>query len=212
LKKGLWSFLTGLLLGGGTPRSGATPKKTEVAVKDGYERAFKKVLGFEGDYTDDPDDSGGKTKFGITVGVARKCGYRGKMRDLPLSVAKQIYRKEYWEALGCHQIKDQLIAFELFDTGVNCGIRYAGRFLQRALNLFNNRGKRYPELKVDGRIGPTTIRVLHRALRVAPYYSSIIWKAQNCFQGTRYAVLCEKKQKNEKYSPGWFRARVGVKA
>lgn len=174
-----------------------------------FDEAFRILLGLEGGYSDDPDDSGGETNLGVTVAVARRCGYKGRMKDITRADVKAIYRKEYWDACRCGDMKDTSIAGEVFDTAVNCGRVYAGRFLQRALNLFNNRGKRYPEVKVDGRVGPTTIRVLNRALKVAPYYPSIIWKALNCFQGTRYAAICKKKPKNEKYAPGWYRARVG---
>lgn len=176
-----------------------------------FDRAFRTLLGLEGGYSDDPEDSGGKTNLGVTIGVARKCGYKGRMQDIPRDVVKAIYRKEYWDACRCGDMDDYVIAAEVFDTAVNCGRVYAARFLQRALNLFNNRGKRYPDVKVDGKIGKNTIRILNRALKAAPpYYPSIIWKALNCFQGTRYAAICKKKPKNEKYAPGWYRARVGL--
>ena len=61
--------------------------------------AFEKVIGIEGGYSDDPDDRGGKTKFGITEAVARAHGYRGEMRDLGLTTARKIYKSSYWDVL-----------------------------------------------------------------------------------------------------------------
>ncbi len=34
-----------------------------------------------------PDDPGGKTRFGVTEGVARAAGFQGDMRELPLDLA-----------------------------------------------------------------------------------------------------------------------------
>ncbi len=55
-----------------------------------FDTAFTKVLGHEGGFSDHPDDPGGKTRFGVTEAVARRVGYKGEMRELPLDLAKQI--------------------------------------------------------------------------------------------------------------------------
>ena len=59
-----------------------------------FENAFSRVLGFEGGYSDDPDDRGGKTRFGITEATAAKHGYTGHMEDITLNFAKHIYKKD----------------------------------------------------------------------------------------------------------------------
>ena len=40
-----------------------------------FERIFDYLLRVEGGYSDDKNDKGGKTKFGITEEEARKYGY-----------------------------------------------------------------------------------------------------------------------------------------
>lgn len=190
-------------------------------MEPGFEASLRVVLGHEGvrfgvdgrpvsgGYTDDPDDSGGETRFGVTVAVARRAGYRGEMRKLPYEIACEVYRKKYWGKLHLDDVSDARVAHELFDTAVNCGPGAAGRFLQRTLNLFSVNGKRYRRVKVDGKVGPATIRTLRRALKVKAYYPAIIWKALNCLQGGKYESACIKDPRKAKYAPGWYRTRVG---
>ncbi|KKM08171.1 hypothetical protein LCGC14_1726580, partial [marine sediment metagenome] len=47
-----------------------------------FDSATKHTLGIEGDFSDDPADSGGATKWGITESVARAFGYSGRMQNM----------------------------------------------------------------------------------------------------------------------------------
>ena len=117
----------------------------------------------EGGYVNNPNDRGGATNFGITEAVARVNGWKGPMRDLPLDLAKQIYKQQYWINPRFDQVNtlSPLIAEELLDTGVNCGVAFAKPLLQRALNLLNNQGKGgWPDLAVDGIYGSATLGAL----------------------------------------------------
>jgi lysozyme family protein len=159
-------------------------------------------------YVNDPDDPGGETNFGVTRRNARRYGrYFGSMRRIPFATVVEIYRRRFWNKLRLSEVPSQLVAEELFDTAVNCGPAVAGRFIQRTLNLFNNQEKRYPDVVVDGKVGPTTIRTLKRALRFRGF-ESVFHKALNCLQGSKYFQICEKRKKSEKYAFGWFRARI----
>ncbi|EPB4554977.1 glycosyl hydrolase 108 family protein, partial [Acinetobacter baumannii] len=117
----------------------------------------------EGGYVNNPNDRGGATNYGITEAVARVNGWKGPMRDLPLDLAKQIYKQQYWINPRFDQVNtlSPLIAEELLDTGVNCGVAFAKPLLQRALNLLNNQGKGgWPDLAVDGIYGSATLGAL----------------------------------------------------
>ncbi|EXW51657.1 glycosyl hydrolase 108 family protein [Acinetobacter baumannii 44467_9] len=120
------------------------------------EQYLDELIKREGGYVNNPADRGGETKYGITEAVARTNGFKGNMKDLPLDVAKAIYKKQYWTDPRFDQVNviSSLVAEELLDTGVNCGTGFAKPLLQRALNLLNNQGKAgWPDLTVDGIYG-----------------------------------------------------------
>jgi len=169
------------------------------------------IIRAEGGYSDHASDTGGKTMYGITEKVAREAGYSGDMRDLPKDLAREIYCDQYVDGPGFAAIiplSDQ-IAAEVVDTGVNMGPAAAGRFLQQCLNAFNAQGRLWPDLVVDGGVGPATIRALkaylqHRGADAVP----VMLKALNCLQGARYIQLAESRPANEDFVFGWIKNRV----
>ena len=62
------------------------------------------VVAREGGYVDHPADRGGPTRFGITEAVARAGGYAEAIRQLPRSVAEDIYRTRYWKGPGIDRV------------------------------------------------------------------------------------------------------------
>lgn len=180
-------------------------------MSDAFDAAIADLIGIEGDYADDPDDSGGKTRYGITEAVARRHGYQGAMRELPLAVAQDIYRADYWDAqnLDTIALHSPRIAWELFDTGVNMGTGRAGEYLQRSLNALNRRAIDYPDLEVDGAIGPATLDALAAYLvRRGKDGETVLLRALNALQGAAYIELAERREKDERFVFGWFLQRV----
>ena len=163
-------------------------------------------------YTNDPNDSGGETRWGITAFVARADGYMGPMKDLPRARAMSIYKQRYWFAprFGDVAVLSTPIAAELFDTGVNMGVAWAGKFLQAALNAFNKRATLWPDLTVDGGIGAQTLEALRRYLlaRRADGGEDVMVRALNVLQGARYFDIAADSQKNEDFVYGWIKNRV----
>ena len=113
-----------------------------------FDTAFDKLIGFEGGYSNDKDDPGGATRYGITEQVARENGYSGSMRELPLDFAKAVYKRKYWDAVQADSLPPA-VRYAVFDSAVNSGPGQATRWLQRALGV-----------KDDGVIGPRTIKAL----------------------------------------------------
>lgn len=74
------------------------------------EQALVHLLRSEGGFVDHPSDPGGATNHGVTERVARQHGYTGDMRDLPLSVATTIYRKQYWAMIKADQLPEVMPA------------------------------------------------------------------------------------------------------
>lgn len=178
-----------------------------------FDKAFDAVVGIEGRYSDDPSDSGGATMFGITERVARANGYVGDMRNMPLGVAQSIYRAQYWDLLRLDDVaqSSRPIAGELFDTAVNCGIGAAGRYLQRALNALNRGATDYPDVTVDGVVGPMSVSALRQFLAVrGDQGETVLLRALNCLQGNGYLELAESREKDERFLFGWLLNRVTV--
>ncbi len=176
-----------------------------------FERAFKHTVGIEGGFVDDPRDSGGATNFGITERVARANGYTGLMPDMTIEFARSVYKQQYWDTLRLDEIAElsESISAEMFDTGVNCGIAVAGKFLQRSLNALNRESRDYPDMTVDGIVGPMTVSALRSYLAKRSSGGEIVMlRALNALQGERYIVLAETRQKDEAFVFGWMLNRV----
>lgn len=142
-----------------------------------FDDAFARMMNVEKGYWNDP--AGGPTMYGVTEAVARANGYQGDMRNLPLSLAKQIAKTKYWDVYQCDQF-NPAIAFQIFDAAYNGG--HAAQWLQQAAGA-----------TVDGRIGAQTIAAVRQA---DP------WKVIALFNSYRlsYMVSCKNFREN---SAGW---------
>lgn len=169
------------------------------------------LLKIEGGYVNDPSDSGGETNFGITAGVARSYGYHGQMKNLTRAMAHHIYKALYWEKPQFDQVYviNPQTAAKLFDIGVNMGVKRASEFLQRLLNVYNNRQSYWPDLVVDGDIGPKTLDVLSAyGVRRGSDGFNVMTKSLTCLQGAFYIELAERREKDEKFVYGWISNRI----
>lgn len=178
---------------------------------DPFLEAWAWSLGVEGDFSDDPSDSGGATRWGITEAVARRWGYSGRMADLPTKLAQSIAKREYWDKLRLSNVYalSPKLARELFDIGFNMGTERAGEFLQRSLNVLNREQKDYPDMNVDGSIGAVTLSALSKFLkRRKPDGETVLLRALNCLQGAFYITLAEVRQKDERFVFGWLMQRI----
>lgn len=102
------------------------------------------------------------------------------------ALVRDFYRAEFWEALKCPLLDpvSEAVAEELFEASVNCGPENGVKFLQRALNALNIREKLYPDLFVDGAMGPKTLQTTLTCLVHRP--PRILVKCQNGEQYIHY--------------------------
>lgn len=171
------------------------------------------IIQREGGYVSHPADRGGPTAWGITEAVARANGYTGDMRALPISFARDVYKRRYWiePRFSAVSLVSDAIAEELADTGVNMGTETATRFLQRVLNVLNLEAKLFPDLKVDGQMGPTTLNSLAAYLKHRGRAGELVMlTALNCLQGARYIEIAEKNPSQEAFAYGWLKERVVI--
>ncbi len=98
-----------------------------------YEACLKKTLSYEGGYTNHPSDPGGPTNWGITIADARKYWKKdataADVKAMPLSVAKEIYRERYWDAVAGDTLPAGL-DLAVFDFAVNSGVSRSLSYLK----------------------------------------------------------------------------------
>ena len=108
-----------------------------------FEEAINLILSEEGGYVNDPHDSGGETKYGISKNAYPEIN----IGSLTLDQAKAIYMRDYWEPCKCDNLPWPLSLFVL-DAAVNQGTDAAIKMLQHTL-----------QTNQDGIIGSVTLRL-----------------------------------------------------
>ena len=164
------------------------------------------VIGKEGGYSNDKHDSGGETMWGITADEARSHGYTGPMRDLPRDTAIAIYKADYWVGPGFDKLYavSPTLAAKLLDTGINMGVGTGVKFLQRALNVLNQRGTQWPDLMVDGGLGQKTLDALAAFFKMRGKPAEAVMLFMLCAQqSVRYIEIAEKNPTQEDFEYGW---------
>ena len=114
------------------------------------DRAITLVLRLEGEETNDPDDPGGRTKYGLTQRTYPEIDFNA----LTEIQARAIYKVEWWDKYGYAQLPGA-IAVLLFQLAVNIGPATAHSLLQRALADLGL------PVQTDGILGPVTVKSAH---------------------------------------------------
>ncbi len=96
--------------------------------------------------TNDPNDHGGRTKYGISEKSNPGAWADGKVTE---DEARAIYEAKYVKAPGFDKIKDSKLKAQLVDFGVNSGPYVAIKKLQEVVGA-----------KQDGVLGPATLEAL----------------------------------------------------
>ena len=122
-----------------------------------FDKSVSLVIGWEGPPTDDPDDAGGPTVFGIA-----KKSHPGIPWSPTLDQAKQIYRSGYWVPLHGDDLPNPL-ALTLFDFAVTQGVSTAILALQTALRVDVDGIFGFQTLTAAKHSGPTTVLVVTSA-------------------------------------------------
>jgi len=109
-----------------------------------FEQCFQFLLTQEGGYSNNPNDPGGETKYGIS-----KRAYPSlDIKSISVEQVRAIYLRDYWLAAKCDLVPRGIDAM-LFDAAVNHGVDAASKLLQFSAKV-----------SVDGNIGPVTLNAL----------------------------------------------------
>ena len=170
-----------------------------------FERIFDYLLRVEGGYSDDENDKGGKTKYGITEEEARDFGYKGDMQDLTKDFAKNIYLKKYYLGNKLDKVVDDKVALSICDWAVNSG-RNGTKNAQIAIKQLTN-----ANLDVDGIIGNKTLDALNsvdpeKFLEVYHNLQRIYYKGKVEADRTQEGFLTgwlNRVQRKEEYLRDW---------
>ena len=129
----------------------------------------KDIVRREGGYVNDPDDPGGATKFGVTIGTMRRLGLdldgdndvdAEDVKRLTEQQAIGIFKTHYFQKPGISRLPLQVQA-SVFDMYVNSGAN-AVKILQNLITAFGH------PIGVDGAIGNITARTAALVDRAAP--------------------------------------------
>lgn len=142
-----------------------------------FEQAFEFVFQEEGGYVNDPSDSGGETKHGIS-----KRAHPGvDIKSLTKETVKPIYY-DYWKKVKADLLPEQL-RLQVFDFGFNAGTVTSIKLLQRLC-----------QVKQDGKIGAITLKAAEDLSAVDFYGGRVNY----------YHNLANRRPKDRKFLKGWI--------
>ena len=145
-----------------------------------------------GGYTNDPDDPGGRTRWGISKGGNPKVN----IKQLTLEGAKEIYRNKYYHSLYDY-IDSSRIAFKVFDMNVLMGKRAVKLLQQTIVKDFGI------TIAKDSLFGPMTLSGLNYALYEygeGKVYDAYVRRLKN-----RLTRITWITPTSRKYLKGWLR-------
>lgn len=175
-----------------------------------FDDALKQTLGMEGPASNLATDPGGDTRYGIS-----KTRHPGMWAAGPPTYERAVaFYKVLWNSRSLDVIAETAphVAGKLFDIAVNAGEKHAAMWLQVALNAFNQQGRAYHDIDMDGAIGPVTLSAFHAymAKRAKQGGADVLHDALSAQQGSYYLNLRDGNPALEDFEYGWFKNRVAL--
>lgn len=177
-----------------------------------FQPAIKFLLLNEGGFSNDPNDPGGATNYGISLRYLRSLGAI-TANDLPSGdidhdgtvdikdilaltpeEAENIYQVYWWDKYNYGEIVDQSVATKTLDFGVNMGSAIGVKLLQLACHVLAPS----VSIQIDGLIGPYTLEIVN-SLDPQRLLTAYEYQAVNF-----YTNLAKNKASLQKYLKGWI--------
>lgn len=169
------------------------------------EEVAAQIVAREGGYVNDPDDPGGATNYGVTVGTMKSLGLdlnkdgrvdATDVKMLTRAQAQQIFVEHYFRRPRLAELPPAVQA-SVFDMYVNAGTN-AVKILQRLVARMGFAAT------ADGVIGPQTIAAAHDAAAAAPDHFA---DAYGIARRNYYYALADQRPASRKYA----RSKAGGK-
>lgn len=156
-----------------------------------FDLAFTFITKWEGGsrITNDPDDPGGLTKYGLS----KRANPDLDIENLTEDQAKEVYQIRYWIAGKCDKLRFPVNVAH-FDACVNCGVIQSAKFLQRAVDVED-----------DGIVGPHTLSAIVTQNQEAICRKMIKERVEY------YRYIAEHKPSSAKYLQGWMNRIADLK-
>ena len=155
---------------------------------------LNRLLDNEGEHSDDPDDAGGETIYGITKrdypeDFKRVFDAYKRNKASARALAKNFYLREFWD--DNYKFLTGRMGEKIFDLSVLFGKRKVIMLLQEALNTDFGEG-----LKIDGIFGKKTLAATNKHY---PAYPSFIYRCVKHFES-----IVKRRPQNQKFFLGWL--------
>ncbi|WP_103171385.1 holin-associated N-acetylmuramidase [Paracoccus sp. SY] len=169
------------------------------------EEVAAQIVAREGGYVNDPDDPGGATNYGVTVGTMKSLGLdlnkdgrvdATDVKVLTRAQAQQIFVEHYFRRPRLAELPPA-VQSSVFDMYVNAGTN-AVKILQRLVARMGFAAT------ADGVIGPQTIAAAHDAAAAAPDHFA---DAYGIARRNYYYSLADQRPASRKYA----RSKAGGK-
>ncbi|PWE33207.1 peptidoglycan-binding protein [Maritimibacter sp. 55A14] len=174
------------------------------------EQLAREIVAREGGFVEDPDDPGGATNHGVTIGTMRRLGLdltddgqvdAGDVKLLTQAQAVEIFVEHFFRRPRIDALPAAVQA-SVFDMYVNAGGN-AVKILQR---LLRDMGL---EVAIDGAVGPRTIAAAEAATNMAPEH---LTDAYGIARRNYYYALADRRPASRKFARsrdggkgGWIR-------
>lgn len=161
----------------------------------------KKIIKFfklwEGGYADIPEDTGGCTMSGVTIGTFRQ--YYGKNKtcdDLQKLTDEQwlhIFYKGFYNKIKADGIKNDSICLMICDFCWMTGVKTAIRKIQRCLGVMD-----------DGIVGPVTLAAINQN-------DKFVFNQIKYMRSCHFESIVMNQPKKKKFLKGWLRRLNSIK-
>ena len=174
-----------------------------------FERCQNFVLEWEGGLSDDPEDKGGLTKYGVSMAYLQDMAKtrpsvlrdilgtstitRQVVKDLTKDQAWRLFKFSFWDPFKLDEMP-LAVALCCYDMAVNHGSFNAMKIIQRGANILPSV---MPKLAVDGKFGPKT-RAAMNLLNCPAGIAAVASKRQSF-----YDTIVANNPKQKVFIKGW---------